>query len=100
MFGENVGLAHEGEFPYIVSVRRANPNNRDTEKDHVCTGVLVSNKDVVTVEHCLREGNIYYVSWWMSYYEWTLIQNHERQYPQNEIVMLRVRSFLIRNKTA
>jgi hypothetical protein len=76
MFGENVGLAHEGEFPYIVSVRRANPNNRDTEKDHVCTGVLVSNKDVVTVEHCfrhlrisnteiiagtndLREGNIY-----------------------------------------
>jgi hypothetical protein len=93
MFGENVRHAQPREYSYIVSIKRVNPTNEEVEHDHVCTGVLVSNQDVVTVEH-LREGNIYYVSWWMSYYEWTLIQNHERQYPQNEITVLRVRNFL------
>jgi hypothetical protein len=111
MIGESVRIAYAREFPFVVSIKRINPSNEEPEKDHVCTGVLVSNQDIVTISHCfehlrlynteviigsnnIRYGTTYYVSWWVSYFEWSLIENKPRRYPNNEITMLRVRYYL------
>jgi hypothetical protein len=48
MFGENVRLAHEAEFPSVVSIRLMIPDRIRPEIDHVCSGVLVSLRDVLT----------------------------------------------------
>jgi hypothetical protein len=83
------------------------PNRHRPENDHVCSGVLVSMRDVLTVEHChnyfqnhvpevivgsnnIRRGSRYYVSWWLSYNQWTEIRQTTRQFPSNDITILRV----------
>ncbi|XP_011495558.1 PREDICTED: myeloblastin-like [Ceratosolen solmsi marchali] len=107
MFGENVRLANPGEFPFVASVKRINPSNPLSEYDHLCTGVLISNRDVLTVEHCLqplsafyieisvgshniREGIKYPIDWWMSYSTWTTFRHIAPRYNKNDISIIRV----------
>jgi hypothetical protein len=112
MFGENVRNAREGEFPFVVSIRPMNLRNDFREIEHICTGVLVSNRDVLSVDHCNKYfrnivaevivgsndiclGRKYYVSWWLSFNQWSEIRNLELRYSKNDITMLRVSSLLI-----
>jgi V8-like Glu-specific endopeptidase len=107
MFGEKVRLARKSEFPFVVSIKRMIPHSNNPENNHICTGTLVSIRDVVTAGHCneffqnhvpevivgtnnIRRGSRYYVSWWLSYNQWTEIRQTIRQFPLNDITMLRV----------
>jgi secreted trypsin-like serine protease len=115
MFGENVRYANQGEFPFVVSIKRISFNNSEPENYHICTGTLVSNKDVLTAEHCsdnllisdievivgsndIREGKQYNVSWWITYNTWISMKKKKSQYHNNDIMMLRVRCIYINIK--
>ncbi|XP_011495555.1 PREDICTED: uncharacterized protein LOC105360362 [Ceratosolen solmsi marchali] len=109
--GVNVRFADPGEFPYVVSIKRFNPTNPQPEKDHVCTGVLVSHRDVLTAERCadtfgnqrpeivvgnnnIREGTKHYVHWWMAVRQWANVRNVALEFLQNSLLIYRVYSFL------
>jgi hypothetical protein len=110
MFGENVRLAQNGEFPFVVSIKRRNLFTILQENNHACSGVLVSNKDIITVNHCFQNvrdyitevivgsndlclGTIHYVSQWLSFNQWSTIRNVETNYITNDIAMIRVSNF-------
>jgi hypothetical protein len=84
------------------------PDRIRPEIDHVCSGVLVSLRDVLTVDHCqnyfqnhvpevivgnnnIRLGSRYYVSWWLSYNQWNEMKGTVPEFQSNDIAMLRVR---------
>ncbi|XP_011495553.1 PREDICTED: uncharacterized protein LOC105360361 [Ceratosolen solmsi marchali] len=109
--GLNVRFAQIDEFPYVASIKRSNINNIHPETDHLCTGVLVSPRDVLTVDHCfylasnqhveiiigrnnIRHGRIFHVSWWMSYNEWITVRHVTPQYINNDITMIRLTSMV------
>ncbi|XP_011495556.1 PREDICTED: uncharacterized protein LOC105360363 [Ceratosolen solmsi marchali] len=105
--GVNVRFADPGEFPYVVSIKRFNPANPQPETDHVCTGVLISHKDVLTAESCLnsflnqvpevivgsnniREGSKHYVLWWLTYREWCRQRGRFHRFSINDVSILRL----------
>lgn len=45
--------AEENEFPYVVSIRRAELENLLGYPIHVCGGSIVSSNTVLTASHCL-----------------------------------------------
>jgi hypothetical protein len=111
MIGENVRFAREKEFPFVVSIKRMNSDNDLSEDGHICTGVLVSNQNVLTIHHCfeymqnyvteiligrsnLMKCHKYFVSWWLSYNDWASSRNIIPQFKTNDITMIRVSCFL------
>ncbi|XP_011495560.1 PREDICTED: chymotrypsin-2-like [Ceratosolen solmsi marchali] len=98
--------AREGEFPFVVSIKKQEYPNRP-DKDHVCSGVLISNKDVLTIERCqecvtegateilygsvnLKAGFKRYPLWWMTYVQWAHIKNKQLTYQQNQLAIIRL----------
>ncbi|XP_011495557.1 PREDICTED: chymotrypsin-2-like [Ceratosolen solmsi marchali] len=107
MHGVNVRFAREGEFPFVVSITNTIQNNQRPEANHVCTGTLVSKRDVVTADHCvstftdqtitiiagshdIRHGTRYGVLWWLSYNQFSTIQHSIPVYEHNDITMIRL----------
>ncbi|XP_011495224.1 PREDICTED: chymotrypsin-2-like [Ceratosolen solmsi marchali] len=114
MHGVNVRFAREGEFPFVVSITNMNRNNQRPEANHVCTGTLVSKRDVVTTDHCvlgflyhvieiivgshdIRQGTRYFVLWWLSFNQFSTIQRSIPVYEHNDIMMIRLNQTIQEN---
>ena len=46
--------AYEGQFPWIVSLRKQNGSMSSSVFLHYCAGVLVTSSHVVTAAHCVN----------------------------------------------
>jgi V8-like Glu-specific endopeptidase len=85
-------------------INRYNPH---PQRDHGCGGTLVSIKDVLTAEHCIRNNNVqdiqiivgsidiwrghkFFPSWWITYDHYTSIKHINNEFKSNDIAMIRV----------
>jgi secreted trypsin-like serine protease len=102
----NIRSAAENEFPFIVAISKS--YRQDTlNLNYFCAGTLISRKDVLTSEHCLRDQNLnritvlvgssyldrglrYYPSWWITFDQWAVQNNHEIVHEVNDIALLNV----------
>ncbi|XP_011500643.1 PREDICTED: uncharacterized protein LOC105364429 [Ceratosolen solmsi marchali] len=107
LMGHKIREAKENEFPFIVAIIR---RNRDVMpcRDIICTASLISNKDILTAEHCMHDevangvgliiGSIdlnsvkkYYAAWWISYDQWEEVNLASKLiFAENDILLLRV----------
>jgi secreted trypsin-like serine protease len=106
LYGQKVRNARRTEFPFIVSIIRIpNPSNA-LLPNHICTGTLITRRDVVTCEHCIvderiqrvriivgildvREGVRHKALWWMTYDNWAA-QNTQSELENNDLCNIRV----------
>jgi hypothetical protein len=107
LVGNAVRKAVPNQFPFIASIVTVVGETYRPSRDVMCTGTLITSKDILTVESCLKNklpiqihvylGNIdlracqiYYTSWWVSYDTWALYKNIPTIFPGQDITMLRV----------
>jgi hypothetical protein len=110
LVGVNVREARQNEFPFIVSLLHFNPNNPIPETNHICTGSLITRKDVATAEHCVMSENlsaiqVHYGSvnlrfgikrfllWWISYDHWATSIRMTTEFYINDVANIRVGLF-------
>ena len=96
----------EGTFPYVVALVLTDASNPAAFRQ-ICTGTLVSNRDVLTSEHCvagnnpdhfqiivgsrdLRNGVRLSTLFWLSFEEWCRHVGKRISYYINDIAMIRV----------
>jgi secreted trypsin-like serine protease len=111
MVGNNIVNVTAGEFSMIVSLKQANFNNNEVEKDHLCSGVLISKKDVLTTAHIfdnlptigfniiidsndLRNGKKYFPYWWLTFDRWSKLYEIPSETEMNDIAVIRVNNIL------
>ncbi|XP_011500640.1 PREDICTED: chymotrypsin BII-like [Ceratosolen solmsi marchali] len=104
LIGENVRLAGESEFPFIVAIMRYVLEN-NMRRNYICAGTLISRKDILTAEHCLTAQHLtgiyvlagssnidqtykYYPEWWITYDQWANSNNHVIEMTDNDIGIL------------
>ncbi|XP_058805557.1 granzyme M-like [Phymastichus coffea] len=96
LYGRDVRLAENNEFPFVVSLSLKS-NNIESEKNHFCGGSLITYSHVLTAEHCvinklhyydlvikvgsidLRNTSIYRVAWWITYNQWNVNYNDDEK---------------------
>ncbi|XP_011503386.1 PREDICTED: trypsin-4-like [Ceratosolen solmsi marchali] len=106
--GPNVRNARANEFPFVVSIMRLKSGQYlQPENDHVCTGSLITLRDVATAAHCvvnemkisiriiigstdIRLGQRYYPFWWLTYDVWAHRKGIQPQVDFNDIVNIRL----------
>jgi hypothetical protein len=107
--GQDVKPVRQGQYTFVVSIMQitADPN---PQQDHICMGTLVTKRDVLTNEHCMRSENLneiqliigsnsllhgtkYYPLWWKTYDEWCLEKNIPIQFDINDVAIIRVSNF-------
>jgi secreted trypsin-like serine protease len=106
MIGQNVRYAENGEFDFIVSILKTSTRRINVDRDFLCTGTLVSQKHVLTVEHCfqfvtvefsevhigsndLRLGNVFYPERLISYFVWAT-HRRKRLSQRHDIAIVKV----------
>ncbi|XP_058793580.1 venom serine protease-like isoform X2 [Phymastichus coffea] len=99
--GENVVAVEEGEFPFVVALIT------NTNCDIICTGVLISERHVLTAAHCFEElqpnntqvvlgsvdltiGTRYNVGKWITYDEWAEIEGVPQSYDSTDIAIIKL----------
>jgi secreted trypsin-like serine protease len=105
MIGQAVRQARENEFPFVVPLLFNNHHTVDLMR--FCTGTLITNKDVLTAEHCLEHkepedvvvlvgtidlsrGTKCYVKWWITYNQWALLDGINIEFQKNDLAIIRV----------
>jgi secreted trypsin-like serine protease len=108
--GQNVRQALDGEYPSAVAIVKVVDDNSWPENNMICTGILISNRDVMTASHCiedeqrssikilighvdLREATEYFPQWWITFDEWAEEHEIESEYEVNDISIIRVSSY-------
>jgi hypothetical protein len=99
---------HENENPDVVCISEYNPASANITM--LCTGVLVSQTHILTVESCLQNvaanrleilvgpGDLsrstsYYSMWWLSFDSWSEQNNRPITTPNNNIAIIKVSYF-------
>jgi secreted trypsin-like serine protease len=92
IIGQNVVVAEEFEFPFIVFITVAPDRYYDPLGPFYCSGSLVTRRDVLASDHCLRNrvpedlqvnigsydirtSDIYRPEWWVTYETWAMHRN-------------------------
>jgi V8-like Glu-specific endopeptidase len=82
-------------------------HNIDPPREHICTGTLITAKDIAIAAHCLTDkakravriiigsidltqGYPYNVYWWITYDQWALQQGIQSEYEVNDVANIRV----------
>jgi hypothetical protein len=112
MIGQNIRFAYNNEFPFIVSMVQLDTRNRNNiGYFHLCTGSLITRKDVAISEHCIagetmqaiqisvgsldyRQGRKHSILWWLSFEQWTALNHRQIEFPLNDIANIRVKYLL------
>ncbi|XP_011501554.1 PREDICTED: chymotrypsin-2-like [Ceratosolen solmsi marchali] len=104
LVGDNVRAVNESEYPFIASILL---NRINKSLSPFCTGILITNKDILTSETCTEykdpediviligannlENRIkYYVEWWKSYNQWSLQTGEDIEIQKYDITLLRL----------
>jgi V8-like Glu-specific endopeptidase len=107
MIGHNIRDAQENEYSYVVSLMQIDCFLTNPQYDHICTGTLVTRKDVVTSEHCVQDRELddtklmvgavnlwqsrsYNILWWISYEQWAVSHNIVIEFDLNDVAVIRV----------
>jgi hypothetical protein len=106
--GNNIRSVKRNEFPFVVFIIRSNNRRQSNpEKDHICTGTLITNRDIATAAHCMeheikilvkivigsndiRIGQKYSVFWWISYEVWANRKGIPIESDCNDVMNIRV----------
>jgi secreted trypsin-like serine protease len=101
----------ENEFPFIaVLTKRTRIIN--PQEDIICTASLISSKDILTAEHCVRGEGLYdfqvivgssdvisqskyYPGWWITYEPWAYALRINNGHQINDIAIIRVINLLL-----
>ncbi|NP_001164348.1 serine protease precursor [Nasonia vitripennis] len=100
--GVNVQQLKENKYPFVVSIG----DNRDPDQiKHFCTGALISNRHVLTSEHCVEDleykdihvlvgsfdllkGQKIGIKSWLTYDDWADKNGYTSEFANNDIAVL------------
>jgi hypothetical protein len=105
IIGRRVQVAEPNEFPYMVFITMAANRYYDPFSPYFCSGSLVTYRDVLASDHCLknrvpediqvnagsydiRTSILYHPEWWVTYETWAMHKNIRVQDPGHSLLTI------------